>query len=52
MVQVIQQAWKIGLKATGTVSAGDTQATHGFTEITAYSTAGGATSLLLVLQQY
>jgi hypothetical protein len=37
-------AWKIGLKATGTVSAGDTQASHGFTEITAYSTAGGATS--------
>ena len=37
-------AWKIGLKATGRVSAGDTQATHGFTEITAYSTAGGATS--------
>jgi len=37
-------AWKLGLKATGTVSAGDTQATHGFTEITAYSTAGGATS--------
>ena len=37
-------AWKVALKATGTVSAGDTQATHGFTEITAYSTVGGATS--------
>ncbi len=37
-------AWKVALKATGTVSAGDTQATHGFTEITAYSTAGGSTS--------
>jgi len=37
-------AWKVGLKATGTVSAGDTMGTHGFTEITAYSTTGGATS--------
>ncbi len=37
-------AWKVGLKATGTVTAGDTQASHAFTEITAYSTAGGATS--------
>jgi len=37
-------AWTVALKATGTVSAGDTMASHGFTEITAYSTAGGATS--------
>ena len=37
-------AWKVALKATGTVSAGDTQASHGFTEITAYSTVGGSTS--------
>jgi hypothetical protein len=40
-------AWKVALKATGTVSAGDTMATHGFTEITAYSTAGGSTSAAL-----
>jgi hypothetical protein len=36
--------WYIGLKNTATVSAGDTMATHGFTEILAYTTTGGATS--------
>ena len=34
--------WFVGLKATGTISAGDTMATHGFTEITDYTTAGGS----------
>lgn len=36
--------WYVGLKATGTISAGDTMASHGFTEITDYTTAGGTSA--------
>ena len=36
--------WYVALKATGTISAGDTMASHGFTEITDYTTAGGTSA--------
>ena len=34
--------WFVGLKATGTISAGDTMATQGVSDITDYTRAGGS----------